>query len=391
MGFTSYSFPPSTPLFPPWKTVLAYLRSYAHHFQLLPYIRFNTTVTSAKWHEIGWEVTVSTGETLPFDHVIVANGHYRLPRIPSIPGVERWLNTGKASHSAWYRKPEMFGKKVLVVGGGASGRDISAEMRLHATTVIHSVTGAVPEGNESHRRVGRTVQLYDDGRVLFEDGIIEEDVDYCILATGYEMDFPFFGPDVIHLGQVPSHPPLPPDLYNSTYHVFPLAKFLFPLQDNYPVSSVAFMTLPYKVVPMPLAEAQAYAIVRVFADPHSLNRQREAERICARSEHLARKGASTPGELAKRWRIFTGTEQWDYRDELYAFAAESGDGPVFEVREWEKTMYFEKNILRGAWEALERSGEAHEWVDGVGENGIEEWVDMMERLLKYAKGDDGRA
>ncbi|KAI6028473.1 hypothetical protein F5J12DRAFT_381664 [Pisolithus orientalis] len=385
MAFMSYSFPPSTPLFPPAQVVLDYLKSFAHHFHLLPLIQFNTTVISAKWDNTGWLVTVSTGETLAFDHVIVANGHYRLPRIPNIPGVDHWLRIRRASHSAWYRSPQALGHKVLVVGGGPSGQDIAAEMRSYATVVVHSVSGALVEGDAHFKRVGRALRFYDDGRVLFEGDIVEEEIDYCILATGYKFDFPFFASDVIRTEQVPSHSPLPPDLYNSTHHVFPLAMFIFPLQSHYPASSLAFMGLPFKVVPMPLMEAQACAIVRVISDPSSLNKQREAEKVTARSQLLARWGASTLSEQAKIWLRFQGTEQWDYRDDLFAFAAQSGDCPAVKVRPWEKSMYSVKKVLRDAWRDLESRGEAHKWVEGVGENSVEEWVEMMERLLKHAK------
>ncbi|KAI6166939.1 hypothetical protein EDD17DRAFT_1469324 [Pisolithus thermaeus] len=385
MAFTSHSFPPSTSLFPPAKVVLDYLKSFAHRFDLLPLIRFNTTVTSAKWDNARWLVSTSTREILAFDHVIVANGHYRLPRIPNIPGVDHWLRTRKASHSAWYRSPQALGHKVLVVGGGPSGQDIAAEMRSCATTVIHSYTGATSEGDEHFKRVGRALRFYDDGRVLFEGDVVEDEIDYCILATGYKFDFPFFDSDVIRTEQVPSHSTLPSDLYNSTYHVFPLAKFIFPLQSHYPASTLAFMGLPFKVVPMPLVEAQAYTIVRVFSDPSSLNEQEEAQKVIARSQLLARQGASTSTEQAKIWLRFEGIEQWDYRDNLFAFAAQSGDCPAVKVRRWERTMYLGKKVLRDAWRDLESRGKAHEWVEGVGENGIEEWVEMMERLLKHAK------
>lgn len=385
MAFTSFPFPHSTPLFPSADIVLAYLKSYACHFHLLPLIRFNSAVTSARWNGTNWVIDISTGETLVFDHLIVANGHYRLPRIPKIPGVENWLNTGRASHSAWYRRPGNFGRKVLIVGGGPSGSDISAELVPHSTTIIHSVTGAVPGGDEHFKRVGKPLQFCDDGRVEFEGGVVEENIDYCILATGFQMDFPFFGPDVIRVGPISSHPPLPPKLCNSTFHVFPLAKFIFPLQCDYPASSLAFMALPTQIVPMPLAEAQAYAIIRVFADFSSLDLQYESSRVCARSKKLAEEGASTTDELAKRWLIMRGTSQFDYRDELIAFAAESGCVPIFKVCEWEKKMYDEKAVLRETWRELEHRNEAHEWVDGVGEHGVEDWVVMMERLWKYAK------
>ncbi|KAF9246450.1 hypothetical protein BU15DRAFT_85208 [Melanogaster broomeanus] len=387
MGYTEYLFPPSTPLFPVAATVQTYLESYASHFNLLRFVRFNTSVMNAAWSNSHWKVTISSGETLEFDHLIVANGHYRLPHLPDIPGLEHWLTAGKAFHSAWYRRPQDFGAKVLVVGAGPSGKDIAAEMRTHAKTVIHSVTGGVPQGDEHFKIRGRPLHFYDDGRVLFEGDIVEEGIDHCILATGFQMDFPFLNDAVIKIGEVPPHPPLPPDLYNSRYHVFPLAKYLFPIQRHYPASSVAFMTLLIRVVPLPMAEAQAQAIIRAFADPSSLDIEREGEIVISRSQKLASEGNSTPLQLAKIWFRFAGAEQWDYRDELFTYAAESGDCPAVKVTDWEKGFYDAKDVLREAWVDLERKGESQKWVEGVGENGIQEWVDMTYRLLKHARGE----
>ena len=52
-------------------------------------------------------------------------------------------------------------------------------------------------------------------------------------------------------------------------------------------------------------------------------------------------------------------------------------------------MYDAKGILREEWRDLERLGEAEEWVRGVGagkgEKGVEEWVELMRRLLRRAE------
>lgn len=385
MGYTEYSFPPSTPLFPVAATVQAYIESYASHFNLTPLIRFNTSVTRAKWIHDHWGVTISTGEVLEFDHLVVANGHYRRPNVPDIPGLDHWITSKMAIHSAWYRRPHEFGPKVLVVGGGPSGRDIVTDMRNHGRMVIHSVSGSIPRDDDCFKLRGEPLHFYDDGRVVFENGTAEENIDHCILATGFQMDFPFFDDDTIKIGDAPLHPSLPPDLYNSRRHVYPLAKFLFPLQSRYPASSVAFMTLLFKVAPLPIAEAQARAIVRAFVDPASLDLNKEANNVLSRSRALAAGGASTPLQLARAWFRLTETEQWNYRDELFAYAAESGDCPAIKVDTWEKEMYANKDILRTAWVDLERKNESQGWARGVGEGGVQEWVEMMYRLLQYAR------
>ncbi|EGN95517.1 hypothetical protein SERLA73DRAFT_186564 [Serpula lacrymans var. lacrymans S7.3] len=397
MAFTSYSFPPSTPLYPHAAAVQSYLEAYAAHFDLMSLIRLNTMVLKADWDidALHWKVSISTGDVLHFDHIVVANGHYRLPRYPDTPGLSKWLSQGKASHSAWYRRPHNLGDVVMVVGGGPSGQDISAEMRSTAKVVIHALTGAVREDHENFKQRGRPIEFKDGGQVIFEDGTEESGIDHCILATGYEMSFPFLSDSTIRLGHPPPSPPLPSELFNSSYHVFPLAKHLFPLQINYPPSALAFMGLLIKVSPFPLLEAQAHAIVKVFDDPASIDTTREAIDIITRYEELKAKVGNSPLAMAKAWLRFEEHEQFEYRDEMYEFAAPQPDQALVRVSEWEREMYHEKGVLRMVWQELEKTGEAEEWVKGVGEGGIQEWVDLMKRLLKRAKEnavkDDGKS
>jgi hypothetical protein len=56
----------------------------------------------------------------------------------------------------------------------------------------------------------------------------------------------------------------------------------------------------------------------------------------------------------------------------------------FICKKWEPNIYTHKNILRRTWEALERTGEAKEWVRGIGEgeDPEKEWVELMERVIK---------
>ncbi|KAG6376219.1 hypothetical protein JVT61DRAFT_2194 [Boletus reticuloceps] len=367
--------PPLTPLYDSLTTNLPHpvMESYASHFNLIPLIRFNVTVTHATWIRNHWRVTISTGETLEFDNLVVANGHYRLPNVPDIPGLDHWITTNMASHSAWYRRPLEFGRKILVVGGGPSGKDIAAEMRNHVRTVIHSVSGSVSRDDGHFKQRGRPLRFYDDGRVLFEQGIIEENIDHCILATGFQRTSPFSMTTRLESAMFPFiHPSHP----------------ISTIPSHYPVCSVAFMTLLYKVVPFPIAEAQARAIVRAFADPASLDLEQEADRVLSRSRALIAAGASSPVQLAKAWFRFRQAEQWDYRDELFAYAAESGDCPATKVAAWEKEMYANKNVLRTAWVELEKENESQRWVEGIGEGGIQEWVEMMYRLLRHARDSE---
>ncbi|KAI0656895.1 FAD/NAD-P-binding domain-containing protein [Cubamyces menziesii] len=433
MAYTSFSFPPSTPLFPPASTVLEYMKAYAAHFELSPHIRLNTPVLSATRDGISgkWTVTVRpaqahSDETITFDHLIVANGHYRVPRFPSTPGLAAWLDAKKAFHAVYYRNPTDFGdaRTVLVVGAGPSGQDLCTDLLASGRTVVHSVTGAVREDmRDGHLKVrGRVAKYLDpqDGKVVFEDGSEESGVDCTVLATGYKIDFPFLPSEIIRQALPPPVPPLPGALYNSTYHVFPLARHIFPLvdADELPASSIAFIGLPVRVAPMPLLEAQMRAVLHVFAQPDALDPTQEAIDIISRYEALraqiaAQRSPSSPGTdtsaaspgaprqalsapdseagndalelaIARAWHRFDGHEQFEYRDALHAFA-----GHPTRVPAWEVEMYDAKGVLREEWRDLERAGLAEECVRGVGEaggeEGIQQWVELMRRLLKRAE------
>ncbi|RDB29788.1 Flavin-containing monooxygenase FMO GS-OX3 [Hypsizygus marmoreus] len=391
MAFTSYSFPPSTPLFPHAPVVHKYLEDYADHFHLRQHIKLTTTVDAVERDASRWKVKISTGEILHFDLVLVCNGHYRVPRYPNTPGVAQWLSSGRAKHSAWYRRPHNLGDIVLVVGGGPSGTDISAEMRTAARTVIHSLTGAAREDIGNLKRRGRVSRFGENGEVTFEDGTTETGISYCILATGYEVSFPFLSKDIVHPELPPPAPPLPSELFNSTYSVFPLAKHLFPLQNAFPPTSLAFLGLLVKVAPFPLLEAQARAVVQAFANPATLNPAQEAVDIITRYEELRAEFGDDQLAIMEAWHRFKALEQFDYRDDLCKFAGSelsaiwSGQDGYMKVPQWEKDAYCNKDLLRKAWIKLEESNEAEGWVHGVGKNGPHEWIDLMERLFKWAK------
>ena len=160
MTYPGFPFPPYTSLYPPSDDVQTYHHSFAAHFELYPYIRFNHSLESAYW--VGnasngfWELSISTDgpreETIPldrtpahnsrhisrvtkrFDHLVVAVGRNHYPRFPawaSGTAANEWLGNGKGRrvmHSIYFRKPEEFaGKIILVVGAGSSGVDIAAQ------------------------------------------------------------------------------------------------------------------------------------------------------------------------------------------------------------------------------------------------------------------------
>ena len=395
MGFPSFPFPAETNLFPTAAVVQKYLEDYAVHFNLLRFVRLCTRVEKAFWdaNSREWDVTLSTGERRKFDFVVVANGHYRKPRYPLATGLQSWLDSGRAMHSAWYRRPDEFAhhETVMVVGGGPSAIDLCTDLVGIIPLLLHSIP-ASPSGigepylddTEIYRKVGRVVEYRDGGSVLLEDGSIELNIDLVILATGYEISFPFLSQ--IKSGIPPLPPPLPNELYNSTYHVFPLALHLFPLQGNFPPTSIAFPGLLYKVSPFPVFEDQAHVIAGILEDPASLDRLSCAVDIVARVHTLMReKGTEDPLHIAKAWSRFALLEPFKYRAQLNAFSGRKWIAPEWEVECWKN-----KVVLRKEWRAIERSGIAEEWIKGVGTNGMDDWAWLCRKLIKQHETSSDR-
>lgn len=382
MAFQSHWFPPSTPLFPHASAVLTYLNSYTIKFDLLKHICFNTRVDEAVWDGHSWNIRLSDRTTRRFDKVVVANGHYGAPRYPTIPGLQDWLDARRASHSVFYRNAQPYvGMTVLVIGNGPSGQDISAEVSTVAMTVYHSVGGSPSEDVGNVRRRGRVVrfEVGELGTVVFEDGRAT-DIDHVVLATGYVMSFPFL--PQLRQSSMPRVPPLPSHVLNSTYNVFPLARHVFPLQDDFPADTIAFVGLLIRVAPFPVFEAQGRFIAKVFAQPSSLDRAKESSRIIARYEKIREQWGDDTTILAKEWHKFAELEQFSYRRDILDFAEV---GEQWDPEEWVEEMYCAKGQLRKAWVELERNGQADKWVHGVGKGGRHEWVSMMRRLLQASK------
>lgn len=76
-----------------------------------------------------------------FDFVIVCSGHHWKPNIPDFKNMDTF--TGRLIHSHSYRVPYPYkNERVLVVGVGNSGLDISSEISLHSSIVhLSSRTG----------------------------------------------------------------------------------------------------------------------------------------------------------------------------------------------------------------------------------------------------------
>ncbi|HWE70120.1 MAG TPA: NAD(P)/FAD-dependent oxidoreductase [Acidimicrobiales bacterium] len=105
--------------------ILDYAEQCVARHGLAPHLRLGTTVDDASFDETSgrWKlsVTSATGgsEVLVADAVIFACGQLNRPAIPEFPGLDRF--TGPSWHSArWDHRVDLTGKRVAVVGSGAS-------------------------------------------------------------------------------------------------------------------------------------------------------------------------------------------------------------------------------------------------------------------------------
>ena len=122
---------------------LKYLTEYATHFDLMRHIQLSTKVLGCKQTQEGkWIVTYLKEGGSPieetYDALFACTGHNSFPRIPEFPGKETFK--GEILHSHVYRTPGRFeGKRVAVVGIGASAADIACEIGPHAEE-LHVIT-----------------------------------------------------------------------------------------------------------------------------------------------------------------------------------------------------------------------------------------------------------
>ncbi len=114
--------------------ILDYLEFVADKMDLRRDIQFNTRVTSAVYDEAGnrWEVGTDDGTRVTARYLVTAVGCISATNVPSFPGLERF--TGDRYHTgSWPHEPVDFtGKRVAVIGTGATGVQAVPEIAKQA-------------------------------------------------------------------------------------------------------------------------------------------------------------------------------------------------------------------------------------------------------------------
>lgn len=110
-----------------------YLKRVVRRYGLEPHIRFGVRVTSAAFDEERglWRVETAGGETYEANVFVPAVGQLSRPVQPDIPGQETF--EGTSFHSAhWDHDVDLRGKKVAVIGTGASAIQFVPELQRQA-------------------------------------------------------------------------------------------------------------------------------------------------------------------------------------------------------------------------------------------------------------------
>ncbi|OCF72559.1 hypothetical protein I204_06941 [Kwoniella mangroviensis CBS 8886] len=321
MPYRSHPYPEGTVEYPTYKTIYQYQQRFADKYT--DYIRLNRVVTRVRHVPDGhpavkrWviEWTPSYTSNSPdigkafeeqFDHVVVANGTDSRPFMPYIDGLWNWK--GEILHSRWYRTPEAFaGKTVMIVGGGPSSADLVREIgmlkvnkspsqpkkiyrsfrsKLRYDTELEAgwpehINNVSPmkilEGPSEHSKTGRITTVLEQ---------VIDDVDVIIFATGFvarfeffkDTDAPFNGAPLVRYPQVSEAAAKPPlELVGEAtleggHRVHNLDSHqLFYLPDP----TLPFLLLHAEAIPWPFSEMQARVVASYWTGtpleliPHS--------------------------------------------------------------------------------------------------------------------------
>ena len=188
-----------------------------------------------------------------FDAVAVCNGHFSEPRVPELPGLAEF--PGVALHSHNYRRPDALAdKRVVVLGSSVSGGDLSSELARVAEVFfsgrLFEQRPPLAEQSGSIRRCP-PIARFDGSDVVLTNGERIREVDAILFCTGYWYRFPFLASKLVSVGD---------------NYVRGLYRQVVALQDP----SLAFIGLPFRIVPFPLFQRQARWFARSLAGQFQL-------------------------------------------------------------------------------------------------------------------------
>ncbi|XP_050294534.1 senecionine N-oxygenase [Anthonomus grandis grandis] len=309
MGFPDFPIPEQDRSYLTQAEILQFLNMYAKKFDLEQYIKFNTMVQEIRpYGNDKWQITSvykPSGKVSVniYDSVIICNGHYNDPIIPKLPGQE--LFKGKIDHSHNYRDPEKFkGQRVLVIGAGPSGLDLTLHLSGVAEHVVlsHHVAEPIKTQYPSNVELRPDVKrILDFKKVEFTDGSCCC-FDSILFCTGYRYSFPFLDKSC--------------GITMDDNHIQPLYKHMIHIDKP----SMCFIGIPFNVCTFQMFDLQARYYCRYLKGEMSLP-SKEAMNEDTQADIQARlsKGYN------KRQMHMMGPDQESYYNQL---AEEANTSPI---------------------------------------------------------------
>jgi len=135
----SFSFAPNpewSELYSPQPEIKAYLRKVAQDHDVVRNVRFGTAMTEAEWDDAAqhW-VAQTTAGPVTARLLILGDGPLSEPAFPEIDGLDEF--PGPVIHSAkWDHSVDLAGKRVAVVGTGASAVQVVPEVQRVAESIV---------------------------------------------------------------------------------------------------------------------------------------------------------------------------------------------------------------------------------------------------------------
>lgn len=165
----------------------AYLKGVANYFNLERYVTYNSKVTHAQWSaQAGtWTVQIENGLSVESEILINACGILNDPQMPNLEGLSTFK--GPLLHTAaWDDSVNLNGKRIAVIGAGASGIQLLPQIQPVADQIkvfirtpswIFPPVG-LPQGLSAEHRYGQEEKetfRWDDEKYLENRKTAEEE------------------------------------------------------------------------------------------------------------------------------------------------------------------------------------------------------------------------
>ncbi|KAK8030161.1 hypothetical protein PG993_011452 [Apiospora rasikravindrae] len=219
--------------FRPWDVLRRYVDGLVRRYDDDPVVGFSYNTTVERVEKVGreWKVTLRKAVEGDeendewwvewFDAVVVANGHYSVPYVPAIEGLEEMQRArpGSVLHSKHYRGRDSYRDKV---SHRIPAADIAFDLAevaasTHAVIIDHTINRYFGDGAFNHPRIHKCPSIKRvtvppstaKAQVELVDGTVIPDVDHIIFGTGFSWTLPFFSPTSSTTTSENATPPVP--------------------------------------------------------------------------------------------------------------------------------------------------------------------------------------